>query len=211
MRDPGPWHLQVSLISCWNRPAAGPRPGGLQEGGGMRVSLPIRVAQIRIYSNRTLRDPLRLDRRRRPPFPAPVNEPSRRSTLPCRRRPLGRHRLVAARAARALIYDQRLPLRRLGRRGFFLPSRQGRRRGSKPESHMNNNGARTTKGGPGEGPNPLEKRARAAQTPTHDLLVMSHGPDEGDAGRSNHACLNSFRSSSWIMEAGGRPKTMVGL
>jgi hypothetical protein len=47
--------------------------------------------------------------------------------------------------------------------------------------------------------------------PVHDLLVMSHGPDARPADRSNHACLNSFTSSSWIMSAGGRPNTMLGL
>jgi len=39
--------------------------------------------------------------------------------------------------------------------------------------------------------------------PVHDLLVMSHGPDAQPADRSNHACLNSFTRSSWIMSAGG--------
>jgi hypothetical protein len=76
---------------------------------------------------------------------------------------------------------------------------------------MNINGARENRGGPPNGPNPHEKCPGGAQAPTHDLLVMSHGPGAGDDGRSNHACLNSFRSSSWIMAAGGCPKTMVGL
>ena len=40
-------------------------------------------------------------------------------------------------------------------------------------------------------------------SPVHDLLVMSHGPESRPGDRSNHACLNSFRSSSWIMSAGG--------
>jgi hypothetical protein len=75
---------------------------------------------------------------------------------------------------------------------------------------MNTNGAREIRGGPPKGPNPHEKCERA-QAPTHDLLVMSLGPESGDAGRSNHACLNSFRSSSWIMASGGCPKIMVGL
>ena len=39
--------------------------------------------------------------------------------------------------------------------------------------------------------------------PIHDLLVMSHGPDAKPDERSNHACLNSFTSNSWIMAAGG--------
>jgi hypothetical protein len=40
-------------------------------------------------------------------------------------------------------------------------------------------------------------------SPVHDLLVMSHGPDAKPDDRANHACLNSFTSSSWIMSAGG--------
>jgi hypothetical protein len=39
--------------------------------------------------------------------------------------------------------------------------------------------------------------------PVHDLLVMSHGPDARPDDRANHACLNSFTRSSWIMSAGG--------
>jgi hypothetical protein len=39
--------------------------------------------------------------------------------------------------------------------------------------------------------------------PVHDLLVMSHGPEARPGDGSNHACLNSFTSSSWIMSAGG--------
>jgi hypothetical protein len=39
--------------------------------------------------------------------------------------------------------------------------------------------------------------------PVHDLLVMSHGPGSLPDDRSNHACLNSFTSSSWIMSDGG--------
>jgi len=44
----------------------------------------------------------------------------------------------------------------------------------------------------------------------HDLLVMSHGPGTHPDDRANHACLNSLASNSWIMEAGGRPKTIPG-
>jgi hypothetical protein len=76
---------------------------------------------------------------------------------------------------------------------------------------MHTNGARETPGGPREGPAAMNARPRGATKPTHDLLVMSHGPDAEHAGRSNHACLNSLRSSSWIMPPGGRPNTMVGL
>jgi hypothetical protein len=47
--------------------------------------------------------------------------------------------------------------------------------------------------------------------PVHDLLVMSHGPDTKPDDRSNHACLNNLASSSWIIEEGGCPKTMLGL
>ena len=39
--------------------------------------------------------------------------------------------------------------------------------------------------------------------PVHDLLVMSHGPDSRPDDRANHACLNSFTRSSWIMSDGG--------
>lgn len=39
--------------------------------------------------------------------------------------------------------------------------------------------------------------------PVHDLLVMSHGPDAQAGDSANHACRNSFTSSSWIMSAGG--------
>jgi hypothetical protein len=46
--------------------------------------------------------------------------------------------------------------------------------------------------------------------PVHDLLVMSHGPGTRPEDRSNHACLNIFTSSSWIIEAGGWPNTMLG-
>ena len=46
--------------------------------------------------------------------------------------------------------------------------------------------------------------------PVHDLLVMSHGPETTPDDRSNHACLNILTSNSWIIEAGGCPKTMLG-
>jgi hypothetical protein len=92
-----------------------------------------------------------------------------------------------------------------------LPRLAGRRRGSKPEKAMNTNGARETPGEPREGMKPINERPPGAIEATHDLLVMSLRPEGEHAGRSNHACLNSFRSSSWIMPAGGRPKTMVGL
>lgn len=46
--------------------------------------------------------------------------------------------------------------------------------------------------------------------PVHDLLVMSHGPETRPDDRANHACLNSLASSSWIIEAGGPPKTIAG-
>jgi hypothetical protein len=39
--------------------------------------------------------------------------------------------------------------------------------------------------------------------PTHDFLVMSHGPGTRPDESTNHACLNSFTSSSWIMASGG--------
>jgi hypothetical protein len=48
-------------------------------------------------------------------------------------------------------------------------------------------------------PRPDEPRP----APTHDLLVMSHGPDAKPDDRSNHACLNSFARSSRIIAAGG--------
>jgi hypothetical protein len=76
---------------------------------------------------------------------------------------------------------------------------------------MHTTGARETPGGPREGPTPEIARPRGAAETTHDLLVMSLAPDAERAGRSNHACLNSFRSSSWIIPSGGRPKTAVGL
>ena len=39
--------------------------------------------------------------------------------------------------------------------------------------------------------------------PTHDFLVMSHGPGTKPDEHTNHACLNSFTISSWIIAAGG--------
>jgi len=39
--------------------------------------------------------------------------------------------------------------------------------------------------------------------PIHDLLVMSHGPETKPDEHTNHACLNSLTSSSWIIAAGG--------
>jgi hypothetical protein len=39
-------------------------------------------------------------------------------------------------------------------------------------------------------------------SPVHDLLVMSHGPEALQGDRSNHACLNSFTTRSWIMAEG---------
>jgi hypothetical protein len=75
---------------------------------------------------------------------------------------------------------------------------------------MHTHGARETRSEPREGPTRTGDCPDGARAPTHDLLVMSHGPDAHEAAGSNHACLNSFRSSSWIMASGGRPKTMVG-
>ncbi len=46
--------------------------------------------------------------------------------------------------------------------------------------------------------------------PVHDLLVMSHGPGATPGSPSNHACLNSFARSSWIISEGGRPNTIAG-
>jgi hypothetical protein len=76
---------------------------------------------------------------------------------------------------------------------------------------MNTNGPREYAGEPRSGLSHPTARAHHAPAPTHDLLVMSHGPDANPEGRSNHACLNSFVSSSWIIPSGGRPKTIVGL
>jgi hypothetical protein len=92
-----------------------------------------------------------------------------------------------------------------------LPLRFGRRSGSKPETAMNTHRPREYAGEPREGlPHPTP-RAPKAHAPSHDLLVMSLGPDAEPNARSNHACLNSFVSSSWIIPSGGRPKTIVGL
>jgi hypothetical protein len=76
---------------------------------------------------------------------------------------------------------------------------------------MHTNGAAETTGLPREEPTPRIPPLCGANEPNHDLLVMSLGPDAERAGRSNHACLNSFRSSSWIIPSGGRPKTALGL
>jgi hypothetical protein len=75
---------------------------------------------------------------------------------------------------------------------------------------MHTNGAAETTGRPPEGPTPRIARPGGASEAIHDLLVMSHAPDAGHACGSNHACLNSFTSSSWTMVAGARPKIMVG-
>lgn len=52
---------------------------------------------------------------------------------------------------------------------------------------------------------PIEPRFLAAPTPppVHDLLVMSHGPGTPPDAQANHACLNTFTSSSWIIAVGG--------
>lgn len=76
---------------------------------------------------------------------------------------------------------------------------------------MNTNAHREYAGEPREGLPHQTSQARHAPAPTHDLLVMSHGPDADPEARSNHACLNSFVSSSWIIPSGGRPKTIAGL
>jgi hypothetical protein len=70
---------------------------------------------------------------------------------------------------------------------------------------MDTNGARYTTGflDP-QGPRNLDRCMETPPpAPIHDLLVMSHSPDAQPGERSNHACLNSFTSSSWIMAAGG--------
>ncbi len=65
---------------------------------------------------------------------------------------------------------------------------------------------------PGEhGPRPAPRFIDATlPPPVHDLLVMSHAPGRHPDDRANHACLNSLASSSWIIDAGGRPKTIPG-
>jgi hypothetical protein len=75
---------------------------------------------------------------------------------------------------------------------------------------MQTNGARNTPGDDGAGKPPQSPRPDDAPQPVHDLLVMSHGPETRPDARSNHACLNSLTSRSWIIDAGGRPKTMLG-
>ncbi len=88
----------------------------------------------------------------------------------------------------------------------MAPGRNGQGSGlKKPQKAMNTNGARNRTGPRA----PDNKRLLPLPTessdpsPVHDLLVMSHGPESRPADRSNHACLNSFRSSTWIMSAGG--------
>jgi hypothetical protein len=70
---------------------------------------------------------------------------------------------------------------------------------------MDTNGARYKPGQaePGSARNFPRFIVTAEPSPVHDLLVMSHGPDTAPDDRANHACLNSFTSSSWIMSAGG--------
>ncbi len=43
----------------------------------------------------------------------------------------------------------------------------------------------------------------ARAEPVHDLLVMSHGPGTRPDDHANHACLNSFARSSWIIADAG--------
>jgi hypothetical protein len=70
---------------------------------------------------------------------------------------------------------------------------------------MNTNGARYKPGRTDpENPRPMPRFIETREPyPVHDLLVMSHGPDVAAADSANHACRNSFTSSSWIMSAGG--------
>ncbi len=70
---------------------------------------------------------------------------------------------------------------------------------------MHTNGARQRPGHETPGnERPLPRLDASPEAPpVHDLLVMSHGPDSQPGERSNHACLNSFTRSSWIMSAGG--------
>jgi hypothetical protein len=70
---------------------------------------------------------------------------------------------------------------------------------------METNGARQQPGATAPGNARTMPRHFEADeaAPVHDLLVMSHGPDAPPGDRANHACLNSFTRSSWIMSAGG--------
>jgi hypothetical protein len=70
---------------------------------------------------------------------------------------------------------------------------------------MHTNGARHRPGpeSPGNERRMPPLSGTTEPSPVHDLLVMSHGPDAEPGERSNHACLNSFTRSSWIMSAGG--------
>lgn len=70
---------------------------------------------------------------------------------------------------------------------------------------MDTNGARYKPGSraPKGTPNMPQFIETPEPAPVHDLLVMSHGPGTQPDERSNHACLNSFTSSSWIIAAGG--------
>jgi hypothetical protein len=70
---------------------------------------------------------------------------------------------------------------------------------------MDTNGARYEPGHPApENARQLPRFIEPREpSPVHDLLVMSHGPDAKPDGHANHACLNSFTRSSWIMSAGG--------
>jgi hypothetical protein len=86
------------------------------------------------------------------------------------------------------------------------PIRRGQRSGlQKPKHAMDTNGARNTPGTPiPREPLPLPRFPKPPpQAPVHDLLVMSHGPETTPDARSNHACLNSFTSRSWIIASGG--------
>jgi hypothetical protein len=70
---------------------------------------------------------------------------------------------------------------------------------------METNGARHQPGGAAPGNARPQPRLFGDDDPqpVHDLLVMSHGPEARPDDRANHACLNSFTRSSWIMSAGG--------
>jgi hypothetical protein len=67
---------------------------------------------------------------------------------------------------------------------------------------MDTHRARYEPGQPEPG-SPRQPRLIEEPAPVHDLLVMSHAPDAKPDDRANHACLNSFTRSSWIMSAGG--------